>query len=308
MSDKIKAVMIGHAVGDALGVPVEFSSREKVKADPVTDMRGFGIYPYPAGSWSDDTSMSLAEHDSLAKGSVDFEEIMNNFGDWLKTGKYTPTGEAFDAGRTCVKAIINYYAFETKATESGCRDEESNGNGSLMRIHPFALYLYAKNSRNQDVIHTASALTHAHERSRMACGIYSFILWDLLDCPSKDSVVSGIKKAEKFYGKRCESISYSRLFDVDTLRNLDESEIKSSGYVVDTLEAAVWCLLNTDSYKSCVLTAVNLGDDTDTVAAVAGGLAGALYGYDAIPEEWRNTLIKREYIESICEKANDAWK
>lgn len=95
--------------------------------------------------------------------------------------------------------------------------------------------------------------------------------------------------------------------DPDTFESAKRDEIKSSGYVVDTIEAAIWCLMNTHSYKECVLTAVNLGDDTDTIAAIAGGLAGALYGYEAIPQEWRNTLIKRDYIEEMCERANETW-
>lgn len=319
MIEKIKAVMIGHAVGDALGVPVEFASREEVDANPVEDMEGFGTYPYPAGTWSDDTSMSVAALDSLAKGEIDWDEIMCNFGKWLQDGDYTPSGETFDAGRTCVKAIVNYFANNTKAIESGGTDEYSNGNGSLMRIHPFSLFLYTKGNFDLQIIHNASALTHAHKRSQMACGIYSFVLWELLKSPSKAAVVRGLSKAKRFYHEWDEMKSYYKMLfrrigltelhfeDPDTFERAKRDEIKSSGYVVDTIEAAIWCLMNTHSYKECVLTAVNLGDDTDTIAAIAGGLAGALYGYEAIPQEWRNTLIKRDYIEEMCERANETW-
>lgn len=312
--------MIGHAVGDALGVPVEFSSREEVDANPVEDMEGFGTYPYPAGTWSDDTSMSIAALDSLAKGAIDWDEIMCNFGKWLQDGDYTPSGEAFDAGRTCVRAIINYFAHNMTALESGEAAEHSNGNGSLMRIHPFVLYLYSKGNLDLDTIHNASALTHAHERSQMACGIYSFVLWELLKSPSKAAIVRGLNKAKRFYHGWDEMKSYYKMLfrrigltelhfeDPDTFERPKRDEIKSSGYVVDTIEAAIWCLMNTHGYKECVLTAVNLGDDTDTVAAIAGGLAGALYGYDDIPQEWRDTLIKREYIEEMCERACDCWE
>ena len=319
MLEKIKAVMIGHAVGDALGVPVEFASREEVDANPVEDMEGFGTYPYPAGTWSDDTSMSIAALDSLAKGVIDWDEIMCNFGKWLQDGDYTPSGEAFDAGRTCVKAIVNYFAFSPKAIESGGKEEYSNGNGSLMRIHPFSLFLYTKENFDLQIIHNASSLTHAHERSQMACGIYSFVLWELLKSPSKAAIVRGLSKAKRYYHEWDEmKFYYKMLFrkigltelhfeDPDTFERAKREEIKSSGYVVDTIEAAIWCLMNTHSYKECVLTAVNLGDDTDTIAAIAGGLAGALYGYDAIPQEWRDTLIKREYIEEMCERAYETW-
>lgn len=320
MLDKIKSVMIGHAVGDALGVPVEFASREEIAVNPVTNMEGFGTYPYPAGTWSDDTSMSLAALDCLAGGEIDWDKIMDNFGKWLDDGEYTPSGEAFDVGRTCLNAIISYFTKGTKATESGGIDEHSNGNGSLMRIHPFALYEYIKGTCELEVIHNASSLTHAHERSKIACGIYSFVLWELLKSPSKSSIRRGLNKARIFYRTNLENPQYDNLYrrigliglqfedDPLTFHRFNREDIKSSGYVVDSLEAAIWCLLNTRSYKECVLMAVNLGGDTDTIAAIAGGLAGALYGYDAIPFEWLDTLIKRECIEEMCERACASWE
>ena len=310
MLNKIKAVMVGHAVGDALGVPVEFASREEIAPSPVTDMEGFGTYPYPAGTWSDDTSMSLAALDSLADGEVDWNKIMDNFGKWLDDGEYTPSGKAFDVGRTCLNAIVNYFLNGSEATKSGGTNERSNGNGSLMRIHPFALMAaYSKKIHCdwENIIEQASSLTHAHERSKLACKIYTRILMRLLDAPRKESVTFALGWADCRYAESPEYHHYKRLFSTD-FDKLPSDEIKSTGYVVDTLEAAVWCLLTTDSYKECVLKAVNLGEDTDTVAAIAGGLAGALYGYESIPEEWLTTLIKREYIESLCQKAATTWQ
>ena len=310
LTSKIKAVIIGHAVGDALGVPVEFRSREELKKNPVTDMRGYGTYPVPAGAWSDDTSMSLAALDSLADGKVDFEEIMTNFVKWFSLDEYTPTGSAFDIGHTCFEAIRNHlHNPDLPAIECGLSDEYSNGNGSLMRIHPFVLYAYTKGMKYDDwteLIRSASALTHAHERSKLGCLIYAFILLHLLSDPHKGTVHTALRRAEAFLRDNPEFSYYTRLFDPDFAKLL-EDEIKSSGYVVDTQEAAVWCLLTTDSYRDCVLKAVNLGGDTDTIAAVAGGLAGALYGYEGIPEEWRETLIKREWIEEMCERAGKNW-
>ncbi len=316
---KIKSVILGHAVGDALGVPVEFASREELDEAPIETMEGFGTYPYPAGTWSDDTSMSLCALDSLSKGEIDWDEIMQNFVLWLENDEYTPTGETFDAGRTCIAAIVNYASGKTTATESGETGERSNGNGSLMRINPFVLFEHFKGTFDVETIHTASALTHAHERSKMACGIYAFVLWELLQSPSKAAVVRGLNKAKRFYTGNDEMKSYYKMLfrrigltelhfeDPDTFERAKREEIKSSGYVVDTIEAAIWCLLNTKSYKECVLTAVNLGDDTDTVAAVAGGLAGAMYGYDNIPKEWLDILARRDYIEEMCEHACDIW-
>lgn len=310
MIEKIKAVMIGHAVGDALGVPVEFCTREEIAENPVTDMRGFGTYPVPAGAWSDDTSMSVAALDSLATGKVDLDAIMENFVAWVEDGKYTPTGESFDIGRTCLQAIRAYLICHN-TSECGQVGEYSNGNGSLMRIHPFALYAFAKGEtlgKSLDIIREGSLLTHAHPRSIYACGIYSMVLWELLRGADKDKIMAEIENASVLFDGIYpeESEHYEWIFNNKFLSK-SQDEISGSGYVVNTLEAALWCLLTTDSYKECVLKAVNLGEDTDTVAAIAGGLAGAMYGYNAIPEEWRTTLIRREYIEEMCERAYKNW-
>ena len=309
LKEQIKAVMIGHAVGDALGVPVEFASRSEMTESPVRDMSGYGTYPVPAGAWSDDTSMSIASLDAIADGNINWDRIMVAFGEWYYKDKYTPTGEMFDVGNTCSYAIDNYFAHHKTVDECGLTSEQSNGNGSLMRIHPFALMTWFDRTQRpefESIIEKASALTHAHERSKLACKIYTLILFNLLGLPRKDVIMFALDEAKCRYFESPEYAHYERLFD-DNFDKLTIDEIKSTGYVVDTLEAAVWCLLTTDSYKECVLKAVNLGEDTDTVAAIAGGLAGALYGYNAIPQEWRDTLIKRELIEEMCERAAEAW-
>jgi ADP-ribosylglycohydrolase len=303
-AEKIKAVVIGHAVGDALGVPVEFASREELDKAPVTDMEGYGTYPVPAGAWSDDTSMSLCTLDVLGRYGLDYDGVMINFGKWYYNDEFTPTGEMFDVGNTCSIAIENYVVGKKSYSECGRSGERDNGNGSLMRIHPVVLYLVSKDMPMEEkieIVHTMSALTHAHDRSKIGCGIYAFILWELLNNPTMSAIKDGLGKAARFYEGQAELVHYNRLFErtfIITPRNA----IKSDGYIVNTLEAAVWCLLTTNSYHDAVLKAVNLGDDTDTVAAITGGLAGALYGYDAIPEKWGNTLMKREYIESLCEQ------
>ena len=326
MLQKIKAVMLGHAVGDALGVPVEFCSREELSERPVTDMLGWGSYPVPPGCWSDDTSMALATLDSLKSGKVDYDDMMENFVAWCTRDEYTPCGETFDIGRTCLTAIHNYLRQDGKpALECGLTDERSNGNGSLMRIHPAALFLCNRKDKAEAIriIHNISAITHAHERSKIACGIYAFLLWELLGerrFGDKATIRRGISSARKHYRDNPEFKHYAyrlcrQIADVDHIwedpdqfKRAGREDIRSSGYVVDTLEAAVWCLYTTGSYRECVLKAVNLGDDTDTVAAVAGGLAGALYGLDSIPKEWLWKLKKKDYIEKMCEEACNAWE
>lgn len=307
--EKIKAVMLGHAVADALGVPVEFMSRKELDRNPVVDMRGFGTYPVPKGSWSDDTSMAIATLDSLASGGVDFDDIMKGFSDWYFNDKYTPTGKLFDVGNVCATAINNYLSGIRPAERCGLNGVNSNGNGSVMRIHPFVLYAYVKDMPFDewiDLVAMGGCLTHSHERSEIGCGIYSFILMELLMNPQIESVSVALNKAREYYLNYEEFSAYKRLFEPD-FGTIERSEIRSSGYVVDSLEAAVWCLFTTDNYRDCVLKAVNLGEDTDTVAAIAGGLAAALYGYEAIPKEWLSTLLRREYIEELCHKAIEVW-
>lgn len=325
MLKKIKAVMLGHAVGDALGVPVEFYSRDELKENPVTNMQGFGTYPMPKGAWSDDTSMGLATLDSLSNGAINYDEIMFNFGKWYYKDEYTPTGEMFDVGNTCSFAIDNYFTHKKPWDKCGLDGERSNGNGSIMRIHPFVLFAVAKgynNAQLSGIVKNGSSLTHAHKRAISGCIIYAHILKALLETPNKLSVYKGVDIAREqinfnmnrmFGGTMMDAMylmemtHYYNVFS-HRIHTMKKDKIKSTGYVVDTLEAAIWCLMNTNSYKDCVLTAVNLGGDTDTIAAIAGGLAGALYGYESIPREWLDTLIKREYIEEMCERASNSWE
>ena len=312
--EKVKSVILGHAVADALGVPVEFVSREELREEPLVKMEGYGTYEVPAGSWSDDTSMALAALDSLASGRVDYFDIMTKFFEWQNEGKYTPTGTTFDIGTTCMRAIRCFVALCEKGEafdplSCGQRGEYNNGNGSLMRIHPFALMAwYDRDCRPafEEMIDCGSALTHAHPRSLLACRIYALLLYHLLEVPSREVIPFALEVAKERYQSHPEYPHFARLLE-GKIQEVEEAQIESDGYVIHTLEAAVWCLLTTNSYRDCVLKAVNLGEDTDTTAAVAGGLAGALYGYENIPAEWKDTLIKRAEIEALCERATVAW-
>lgn len=306
--DLIRSAILGLCIGDALGVPVEFQSRQSLAFDPVESMRGYGTYNMPIGTWSDDTSLTLCLLDSLSNG-LDYEDIMSKFVSWYKEGSYTQYGEAFDIG-TGTKAAIQRYLNGTAPLECGGKSEFDNGNGSLMRILPLLFYLRSEFGAHFydfneafNVTHNVSALTHGHPRSQLACGIYLTVASMIMDGMAlREAISDGIKKAMTFYAKD-ESFgqelgAFERLKS-DTFKNLEEFEIRSSGYVVDTLEAALWCLLNTSSYKECVLKAVNLGNDTDTIAAVAGGLAGLYYGGDQIPVEWVDAIPSIEIIDEL---------
>lgn len=307
---KIYGGIIGLAIGDALGVPVEFKSREEIDEDPVISLREYGTHDQPMGTWSDDTSLTLALMDSIVdKKGLDYVDIMDRFSGWLLYNDYTATEEVFDVGNSTSRAIMNY-GRGVNPLECGGASEYENGNGSLMRILPLAYYLEKQKDNTiktqMEIVHNVSALTHRHPISLIGCGIYINIAMKLLagEPSLYICVEQGINEAFQFYDAEMhdETDNYIRLRELSHFLHLSREEIKSSGYVVDTLEAAIWCLLNTDSYKDCVLKAVNLGNDTDTIGAVAGGLAGIYYGADHIPKEWSDALMKKQYIEELCEK------
>lgn len=300
--DALRAVVWGHAVGDALGVPVEFMARDELDASPVSGMTGYGTYPMPAGCFSDDTSMALAALDSLSSGKIDYTDVMERFADWYYEDAYTPTGELFDVGNTCARAIENYKERGIPLWDCAPRGERDNGNGALMRIDPFVLFASAKEMSSNEMISTvqnATHLTHGHRRARMASLIYAFVLRELLKTPTKDAVDTALTRVRHRIEESEEYPHFEHVFSPDFAKTPRDA-IRSGGYVVDTLTAALWCLLTTDSYEDCVLRAVNLGDDTDTTAAVAGSLAGALYGERAIPAAWVDAMQNKELINTLC--------
>ncbi len=308
--NKICDGIIGLAIGDAIGVPVEFRSRQELTKAPVISMREYGTHYQPRGTWSDDTSLTLALMDSIIeKNEIDYVDIMNRFSNWLLYNDYTATGEVFDVGNSTSRAIMNY-GRGVNPLECGGISEYENGNGSLMRILPTAYYLRKHSDleieSQMNIIYNISALTHRHPISLIGCGIYINIAMNLLEgmLSLYESVEQGIKTAFEYYERKAwnDVYAYLRLMDLSIFLELPDSEIKSSGYVVHTLESALWCLLNTNSYAECVLKAVNLGDDTDTVGAVVGGLAGIYYGLEKIPKDWLDVLARRQYIEELCEE------
>ena len=240
--------------------------------------------------------------------TVDYDDVMKNFVRWLKSAEFTATDEVFDVGIATQEAISRYLR-GTAPLSCGGQGEYDNGNGSLMRSSPLALFLAKKQVTDSAEIlsetHRLSALTHGHPRSQMACGIYTLITMNLLRGEAiPNSIQDGIRTAKKIYRRNStfkkEVPAFGRLWEIDEFEHLPKASIKSSGYVVDTLEAVLWCLLNTSSYSDAVLTAVNLGEDTDTIGAIVGGLAGVAYGYYDIPQDWKKELKKINMIEQLC--------
>lgn len=268
----LRDAVYGVAIGDALGSPVQFKIRDTFPY--VKEMLYCDSFHKKAGTWTDDTSLTLALCDSIRKKkTINTKDILKRFRKWLNWGKYTQDGKPFDIGKTCYCAI---------KSGKGLDDFNSNGNGSLMRIIPLA---FVENITDQKIVEV-SAITHAHTIACEACKIYIHIARDLINDKSISEAV-----------KRNSPKSYSIFTSLNSLETRQREEIKSTGYVVDSLEAALWSLLKTNSFRDAVETAVNLGGDADTIGAVTGGLAGIIYGIEGIPKEWMEALRRKKIIE-----------
>ena len=306
IQNKIRSSVIAAIVGDALGVPVETTSRQELSLCSVKNMLGFGRYDQPQGTWSDDSSMILCTIESLCR-RYDLEDLGKTFCSWMFKSHWTATGYVFDAGVTTFLALERIHTEGVSARDSGCTLEQENGNGSLMRILPAALYFH-REPTDQFLrhIHEISAITHAHPRSQIGCGLYALLVKNLLIMNDKTKALQdAVRIALNYYSTRevyrNQLSHFMRIISFE-ISALDEEDINSSGYIIDTLEAAIWCLMKNSSTCSTLLSAVNLGLDTDTTGTVAGGLAGLLYGIDDIPPEWLTSLARYDDIEKLLQQ------
>ncbi len=270
MNKKLRDAVYGLAIGDALGVPYEFENHGDFEC---VEMVGYGSHGQPEGTWSDDTSMTIATAKSLKDngGKVLTYDMFDNFMQWADGEDFNANGKVFDIGNATRNALV---------TGTPQKGEYSNGNGSLMRILPLAFV-----DCTDEEIREVSAITHGHRISKEACVIYVNVARRLLAGETIQEIIPTLKY-EKPFDRLCK------------INQLEEDEIESSGYVVHTLEASLWVLAKYKSFKDTVLAAVNLGDDTDTTGAVAGGLAGIVYGLDGdFAQECVEVLRGKEIID-----------
>ena len=303
---KVRSAIYASVIGDALGVPVESRSRKELTLRAVKSMLGYGRYNLPAGTWSDDSSMILCTLEALCSG-YEIEALGRIFHRWLYEGEWTPYGCAFDVGLTTYMAIDAIRPDGSGTRSAGRLSEDDNGNGSLMRMLPAAVWFHGLETESFLArIHEISAVTHAHPRTLVGCGMYSLLVRELLFTDNKQAAVrAAVKEAMAFYGSyqgfKNELKHFARVLSC-AIDRLEEADINSSGYIVDTLEASIWCLLRHDDARSIIIAAVNLGIDTDTTGSIAGGLAGLVYGTESIPEEWLATLARREDIDGLVNR------
>lgn len=314
LTNKLLSALLGLAVGDALGVPVEFQGRVFLKQRPVTTMQGHGTHDQPAGTWSDDSSLAFCLAESLYRG-YDLSDLANRFITWNDRGYWAAHGRIFDVG-IATSIAITKLRFGVVPPLAGGRSETDNGNGSLMRILPLAFYTRERPISDRfRMVGEVSSLTHGHIRSVLACFIYTELARCLLTEPDKDAAFEQMKQTvnnfltESAVVPTEELALFQRILENPALppagkalRLCHESDIQSTGYVLHTLEASLWCFLTTDSYAQAVLKAVNLGSDTDTTGCVTGGLAGLRYGVSGIPKLWLSVLARRADIEDLAER------
>ncbi len=292
--------LYGSLVGDALGVPVEFASREARQKDPVVGMRGGGSHGQLPGTWSDDGSLLLCAAESLVeKDTFDPQDMGERFLQWFELGHWTARGLVFDIGIATRQALLRI-SHDIPALQAGGSGLYDNGNGSLMRILPVVVAsLSVPDEIFVSRIEQASSITHGHARSKMACVFYGLVVRKLVRGESAAAALAAAQDAFQHLYVDAEELATFRTLLRNDLVSEPELHIHSGGYVMETLTASLWCLLTTDKFSDCVLKAVNLGDDTDTTGCVAGGLAGLLYGFDAIPAEWRLSLPRQQELREL---------
>lgn len=305
--ERAVGALAGLAVGDALGVPVEFEPRQARESSPVTGLRGGGTWGCPPGTWSDDTSLALCLAESIVLRGFDPADSGARFVAWMDEGLWAARGSAFDIGGATRRALGRIRS-GMPAVMAGGRGENDNGNGSLMRILPAALWLGPlPEPLRFRAIASYSAVTHGHPRSILGCWLLALVAARLLagEAP-REAYELGMSEARSFLGGlpapvRGEAGAYARVLD-GGLPELPSSAVRGSGYVVHCLEASLWCLLANGDYPSSVLAAVNLGEDSDTTGAVAGGLAGLAYGEAGIPREWVQGIARSGEVLALARR------
>ena len=313
MNNLNKDILLGTAIGDALGLPIQFLEREVVAKNPITTMEGLDQFNVPAGTWSDNTSLSFCLAESLCNG-YDLNDIINKFTKWMYEDYWTPANETFDIN------YINYFTIVNLRNNgsphvAGIDNKRGNRDGSLMRILPLVPYILNMEEENRfRIIKEISSLTYRHSRSILACIALCEFAIQYINLQSVEEAYQAMQQTILQLLKRDmfieEGIPFKRLVGLsyEEFKTIALKDIHSTEYVIDTLEASLWCIFNTTSYKDAVLKAVNLGDDANTVGAITGGLAGIIYGYDTIPSEWLEVLAKKDDIIELANKLDSIMK
>ncbi|MFQ5417728.1 MAG: ADP-ribosylglycohydrolase family protein [Myxococcota bacterium] len=296
--DRFRGALLGLASGDAVGTSVEFRPRGSFAA--VTDMTGGGPFRLEAGQWTDDTSMALCLGESLLRcGGFDPADQMNRYCRWWREGHWSSNGRCFDIGNTVRGALGRF--LETGDAFSGSTHPESAGNGSLMRLAPVPMFFAGRFDEAVRLAGESSRTTHGCDEAVGACRVFAAWLLRALDGASKQEIL-----APSGDGTGRSLAPAVAAIAAGGWRGKSEADIRGSGYVVHSLEAAVWCFADTGCFRDAVLRASNLGEDADTTAAICGQLAGAFYGESGIPNAWREKLALYARIQEMADELREA--
>ncbi len=298
--DRFRGCLVGLAVGDAVGTTVEFKPRGSFT--PVKDMVGGGPFSLPPGAWTDDTSMALCLATSLvAKHGFDALDQMQRYLRWREEGYLSSIGRCFDIGNATSAALSHFK--HSGDPFSGSDDPHSAGNGSIMRLAPVPMFFAGDPQAAVAYAVESSRTTHAAQECLDACRLFAAILLEALAGTDKATVLFGphaVLAEGAGFGPKLQAIAEG------AYRNKDAEQIQGSGYVVNSLEAALWSFWRTDNFRDAILTAVNLGDDADTTAAVCGQVAGAFYGESGIPGHWRKRLVMVQEIRTLADQLHNS--
>ena len=294
--DRKRGCLLGLAVGDAMGASVEGMKRNTFPR--ITGYLDHGAWGIPAGAWTDDTSMALALADSIATVGWDLNDQAHRYVDWYRNGKYSSVGECFDIGHVTRAALKNFER-DGDARRSGMVRERDSGNGSIMRLAPVPIRYCEEDTEERflERCEESSSVTHSSPACRSACMALGAILSRLIAGHDMETSLRGtLQTCARNLQWQVEVVlmgSYWRMH-VDNVRG--------TGYVVDSLEAAIWSVYGARDFRDAILRAVNLGDDTDTTGAVSGQMAGARWGESGIPEEWLKGLYRRDMVEKALSR------
>jgi len=290
--DRYRGCLLGLAVGDAVGTTVEFRSRGSFT--PVTDMLGGGPFHLEPGQWTDDTSMALCLATSLVeKNGFDALDQMQRYLRWLDEGYLSSTGKFFDIGAT-IRAALERFRVSGKPL-SGSKHPSSAGNGSLMRLAPVVMFYAPNLARARTYAGKSSTTTHAAQECVLACKLFAGMLVGALEGQDKQTLLSQSAFSSEDIPEKINAIARG------DYKEKTAQHIRGNGYVIDSLEAALWCFWKTDNFKDAILTATNLGEDADTTAAICGQIAGAFYGQTGIPASWLEKLHLRAEIIHLAD-------
>jgi ADP-ribosylglycohydrolase len=297
--NRYRGSLVGLAVGDAIGTSLEFQSPGSFS--PINDMLGGGPFDLKPGQWTDDTSMALCLADSLIETKkFDPKDQLSRYLRWIDDGYLSSNGKCFDVGNTTRTALEKFR--KTGARFCGPKDPNFAGNGSIMRLAPIPLFFATNLSKAIQMSGQSSKTTHGAQTAVDACRYFGALIVGAISGANKEQILSNHYEPLAGYWKKFPLSKEINEIANGSFKQRNPPEICGSGYVVKSLEAALWAFYNSNSFEEGCLKAVNLGDDADTTGAVYGQLAGVFYGYDLIPKKWREKIAHHELIESMAEK------